>query len=171
MARHLDFEMSHTSERTMIYIWSTMMCGSCRNGILSAHWLHNLITNPFHREHSHYDRQVQWQGDYQTQPRALGVCRQAVKHHLLTFQSQIASSYGSTFAEAIARMAEFVQNNMNFIGLQRVDAQHSAIRVLDYACGPGTMTDVFLQHATELVGLDISQKMIERYNKTRSFYG
>ena len=63
-------------------------------------------------------------------------------------------------------MAEFVQNNMNFIGLQRVDAQHSAIRVLDYACGPGTMTDVFLQHATELVGLDISQKMIERYNKT-----
>lgn len=84
---------------------------------------------------------------------------------MLTGPSKIATTYGNTFAEAIAQIAKFVQDNMAFLGLERLDGKSDTkVRVLDYACGPGTMTSLFLDYATELVGLDISQNMISRYN-------
>lgn len=39
------------------------------------------------------------------------------------------------------------------------------VRVLDYACGPGTMTSAFHGHATEFVGVDLSENMVKAYNE------
>lgn len=39
------------------------------------------------------------------------------------------------------------------------------IRVLDYACGPGTITDILYSHANEFVGIDLSQGMVDEYNR------
>lgn len=39
------------------------------------------------------------------------------------------------------------------------------VRVLDYACGPGTITGAFLGRATEFVGVDVSENMVKVYNE------
>lgn len=39
------------------------------------------------------------------------------------------------------------------------------VRVLDYACGPGTITAILAGHATEFVGIDLSSKMVKAYNE------
>jgi SAM-dependent methyltransferase len=39
------------------------------------------------------------------------------------------------------------------------------IRVLDYACGPGTITDILYSHAHEFVGVDLAQGMVDEYNR------
>ena len=35
---------------------------------------------------------------------------------------------------------------------------------MDYACGPGTVTDALHAHATEFVGIDLSENMVKAYN-------
>lgn len=39
------------------------------------------------------------------------------------------------------------------------------VRVLDYACGPGTVTAVLQGYATEVVGVDVSENMVKAYNE------
>lgn len=39
------------------------------------------------------------------------------------------------------------------------------MRVLDYACGPGTITNILYSHANEFVGVDLSEGMVREYNK------
>ncbi|KAL9108883.1 MAG: hypothetical protein Q9227_006414 [Pyrenula ochraceoflavens] len=41
-------------------------------------------------------------------------------------------------------------------------------RILDYACGPGTMTTTFRPFASEIIGIDISANMTQRYNEVHS---
>jgi SAM-dependent methyltransferase len=43
-------------------------------------------------------------------------------------------------------------------------ASTSSVRVLDYACGPGTITNALAAHATEYIGIDISDGMVNAYN-------
>ena len=47
------------------------------------------------------------------------------------------------------------------------DTAHQ-FRVLDYACGPGLLTSIFRPYASEILGADLSEKMVERYNATYS---
>jgi SAM-dependent methyltransferase len=39
------------------------------------------------------------------------------------------------------------------------------VRVLDYACGPGTITSILQGHATEFIGVDLSANMVKTYNE------
>ncbi|KEF61888.1 uncharacterized protein A1O9_03460 [Exophiala aquamarina CBS 119918] len=39
-----------------------------------------------------------------------------------------------------------------------------SVRVLDYACGPGTITHALAGRATEYIGMDFSENMVKAYN-------
>lgn len=72
----------------------------------------------------------------------------------------------------IKLMSEFVVANHDWIGIESADlstssdanAQPKTVRVLDYACGPGTMTHALAGKATEYIGVDISENMVKAYN-------
>lgn len=50
-------------------------------------------------------------------------------------------------------------------GLTTATANARQIRVLDYACGPGTVTAILQGYATEFVGVDVSENMVRAYNE------
>lgn len=68
----------------------------------------------------------------------------------------------------------FILSNLEWIGVDFLDLSRTfekdgqgsrQIRVLDYACGPGTMTSALQGYATEFVGVDISEQMVKSYNE------
>ncbi|RMD43145.1 hypothetical protein DV735_g2014, partial [Chaetothyriales sp. CBS 134920] len=58
----------------------------------------------------------------------------------------------------IYKITAFLQANLSWIGIKPTD------RVLDYACGPGTLTAALGAHAAQCQGIDLSDKMVEAYN-------
>jgi ubiquinone/menaquinone biosynthesis C-methylase UbiE len=59
----------------------------------------------------------------------------------------------------------------------KIDPGFKAERILDFGCGPGRMVIPFARHAKEVVGMDVSQHMIEealkncaRYNITNASF-
>lgn len=74
--------------------------------------------------------------------------------------------------DLIKVMSDFIVANHDWIGVDfadlsassEADAQPKTVRVLDYACGPGTMTHALAGKATEYVGVDISENMVKAYN-------
>jgi len=71
---------------------------------------------------------------------------------------------------------EFIISNISLIGVDFVETSSTfeksdntstekTIRVLDYACGPGTITNILAGRATEFVGIDISPNMVNEYNQ------
>jgi SAM-dependent methyltransferase len=63
-------------------------------------------------------------------------------------------------------------SNLDWIGVDFVDpsvgfedAAARQVRVLDYACGPGTMTSALWGRASEFVGVDVSANMVMTYNE------
>lgn len=99
---------------------------------------------------------------------------------LLTVYSKTAATYNSEaqqqrFGDLINKITAFIHTNINWFGVPFLDPASNfedsksptgqkSIRVLDYACGPGTITAALAGYATEYVGLDISEKMVEQYN-------
>ena len=74
----------------------------------------------------------------------------------------------------ITEISEFISSSTAFIGISPVAGTHGTqhkprtevVRVLDYACGPGTVTNALLNYADEFIGIDLSENMIKAY-KTR----
>lgn len=74
----------------------------------------------------------------------------------------------------INAITEFILSNISWIGVDFVDPSVKferpgdsgarQVRVLDYACGPGTVTNALQSHATEFIGIDISENMVAAYN-------
>ncbi len=72
----------------------------------------------------------------------------------------------------INNMTSFILNNINWLGVPfnspastfESSTSRNSIRVLDYACGPGTITNALADHATEYIGVDISEGMLDAYN-------
>ncbi|RMZ81344.1 hypothetical protein DV738_g2143, partial [Chaetothyriales sp. CBS 135597] len=58
----------------------------------------------------------------------------------------------------VKQITAFLQSNISWIGIKPTD------RVLDYACGPGTMTGALGAYAAEFQGIDLSDNMVEAYN-------
>lgn len=63
--------------------------------------------------------------------------------------------------------------NISWIGVDFIDPAAAfekgndpakTVRVLDYACGPGTITQALAGRATEYIGLDLSENMVKAYN-------
>jgi SAM-dependent methyltransferase len=71
------------------------------------------------------------------------------------------------------KMTAFVLLNINWIGVPFNDVSstfepsstQTSVRVLDYACGPGTMTAALENRATEYCGIDLSDGMVNAYNE------
>ena len=94
----------------------------------------------------------------------------------LTTISQFAASYTSEQwqRDVINDITSFILSNINWIGVDFIppsssfekpkpSTQHS-VRVLDYACGPGTVTAALGSYASEYVGMDLSENMVKAYN-------
>jgi SAM-dependent methyltransferase len=74
----------------------------------------------------------------------------------------------------LSKIIAFIYANINWIGVDFVDpsmrfeatnpAQNKSVRVLDYACGPGTITHAIGNRATEYIGIDLSENMVQAYN-------
>ena len=73
----------------------------------------------------------------------------------------------------ISRTHAFILANINWIGVDFLDPSTEfqkdnpasrQVRVLDYACGPGTITGILHGYATEFVGVDLSENMVKAYN-------
>lgn len=68
----------------------------------------------------------------------------------------------------------FILSNINWIGVDFLDPSTASekdlstprqVRVLDYACGPGTITGILQEYVTEFVGVDLSENMVKEYNR------
>ena len=74
----------------------------------------------------------------------------------------------------VNRTHAFILSNVNWIGVDFLDPSTAFeedksasrhIRVLDYACGPGTITNILQGCVTEFVGIDLSENMVKEYNQ------
>lgn len=69
-------------------------------------------------------------------------------------------------------MTAFILANISWIGVDFLDPssafektqESKPVRVLDYACGPGTITNALAGRATEYIGVDLSENMVKAYN-------
>ena len=69
-------------------------------------------------------------------------------------------------------MTSLILSNINWLGVPfnspsttfESSPSHDPVRVLDYACGPGTITNALTDHATEYIGMDLSDGMVDAYN-------
>lgn len=66
--------------------------------------------------------------------------------------------------EMMAQLATFLSREADWLGLPSVSGGRP-VRVLDYACGPGTVTAILGGRATEWRGLDLSAEMCNAYNE------
>jgi len=95
--------------------------------------------------------------------------------------NKVAKTYNSEktqkdFGDLINKAHEFILSNISAIGVDFIEpsstfeksdepSTQKAVRVLDYACGPGTITNILAGRATEFVGLDLSPNMVNEYNE------
>ncbi|KAJ4536630.1 hypothetical protein HRR80_003538 [Exophiala dermatitidis] len=90
--------------------------------------------------------------------------------------NQSASSYTAEpwQRDMMNKITAFIQQHIEWIGVDFVDPGHEfeaatqgknkKVRVLDYACGPGSVTYALGARATEYVGIDLSENMVREYN-------
>ena len=57
----------------------------------------------------------------------------------------------------INQINEFISAHIDWMGIKSSD------RVLDYACGPGTITNALGSHASTYQGIDLSDNMVKAY--------
>ncbi|KZF20342.1 S-adenosyl-L-methionine-dependent methyltransferase [Xylona heveae TC161] len=74
--------------------------------------------------------------------------------------------------EGVAMIAEGVDGHRDWIGIDPSNVKNDqpshkrSIRLLDFACGPGIISQVLGPHVSQVRGIDVSEKMIEEYNKS-----
>jgi SAM-dependent methyltransferase len=94
--------------------------------------------------------------------------------------SKSAATYASEpwQKDLINRTHSFLLAHLSWLGVSFIDPSATfeaapptsttsatrQVRVLDYACGPGTITSILAGHATEFVGIDLSPNMATAYN-------
>ncbi|KAK5467978.1 hypothetical protein LTS15_000951 [Exophiala xenobiotica] len=105
----------------------------------------------------------------------------------LTWNRKSAATYTSEAwqKELLNKVTAFIQTHITFIGVPFLDPASifersddpdpdpshpqpqppRSVRVLDYACGPGTVTSALGAHATEYIGIDLSENMVAAYNQ------
>ncbi|KAJ0123706.1 methyltransferase-like protein [Diaporthe amygdali] len=85
-----------------------------------------------------------------------------------------AADYDAKHEKTIDEIARRIEARMALIGVEWIEDDSSdaegdtapgrAVRVLDYACGTGSMSRAFAPYTTQCVGIDLSEKMVEAYN-------
>ncbi|PLB50186.1 S-adenosyl-L-methionine-dependent methyltransferase [Aspergillus steynii IBT 23096] len=80
---------------------------------------------------------------------------------------KLSKTYKDDFSDAMAKMYRTVQERRLWASDTWTDTEAGKgkeIKVLEYACGPGTVSLALAPFATRVVGLDISDGMVEEYN-------
>ncbi|KAK7702244.1 hypothetical protein SLS64_009822 [Diaporthe eres] len=90
-----------------------------------------------------------------------------------------AADYDAKHEKTTAEIARRLEARRGLIGVEWLEEDDSsdeegvsttdaiparAVRVLDYACGTGSMSRAFAPYTTQCVGIDLSEKMVDMYN-------
>ena len=68
-----------------------------------------------------------------------------------------------------ASVAEYLQGNLDLFGLNQTTGNGDQnISLLDYACGTGVVSRALGPYVASIQGLDLSTKMVERYQELAS---
>ncbi|KAL4783361.1 S-adenosyl-L-methionine-dependent methyltransferase [Aspergillus varians] len=82
---------------------------------------------------------------------------------------KVASNHENDFGELINNVISELKSRRKWISPKLADTDASAgqgeVRLLDYACGAGTVSKALAPYVTQTIGLDLSAKMIDEYNK------
>ncbi|KAK9349891.1 S-adenosyl-L-methionine-dependent methyltransferase [Lipomyces doorenjongii] len=81
--------------------------------------------------------------------------------------NQIAATYDKDLDEGLKSLTEAVQARIDWIGVD----WNRPVKVLDYACGTGVISRALAPHVTELIGVDISEEMVAKYNANADALG
>ncbi|CAD6576097.1 MAG: hypothetical protein CYPHOPRED_005870 [Cyphobasidiales sp. Tagirdzhanova-0007] len=82
--------------------------------------------------------------------------------HNRAYFDKLAADYDTNpwQIEMTAKITAFIRDQLDFIGCNWAQP----IRLLDYACGSGMVTKALSTKIQEAIGLDVSSKMVDRYN-------
>ncbi|KAL3431423.1 S-adenosyl-L-methionine-dependent methyltransferase [Aspergillus tetrazonus] len=85
---------------------------------------------------------------------------------------KVASSHQNDFGELINMVIAELRSARGWISpmlanssLSTDPAARDEVRLLDYACGAGTVSKALAPYATQTIGLDLSANMLSEYNK------
>ncbi|RJE24221.1 Methyltransferase domain protein [Aspergillus sclerotialis] len=84
---------------------------------------------------------------------------------------KVASDHQNDFGELINTVITELKSRRGWISPKLTDAPNTdpaasdAVRLLDYACGAGTVSKALAPYATQTTGLDLSANMVSEYNK------
>ncbi|KIX08683.1 uncharacterized protein Z518_03340 [Rhinocladiella mackenziei CBS 650.93] len=90
--------------------------------------------------------------------------REHFDKHAIDHQREFADLIQATIEEFQSRRFWISNKWVGALDSGTGDQQHD-IRLLDYACGSGTASRALAHFVTQAVGLDLSQNMVEQYNK------
>ncbi|OAL37800.1 hypothetical protein AYO20_02977 [Fonsecaea nubica] len=122
-----------------------------------------------HHHHHHHDAP---DGDESLRPDNEAFT-EANRAHWNNFASRYTSEEWQR--DLLNKVTAFIHQHVNWIGVDFIDPSATfetqspssakrQVRVLDYACGPGTITHALAARATEYVGIDLSENMVKAYN-------
>ncbi|KAL8686776.1 MAG: hypothetical protein Q9218_006875, partial [Villophora microphyllina] len=66
--------------------------------------------------------------------------------------------------QLIKQITEDIQSHAQWLGLRERDKKDESLRLLDYACGPGTISMALHPYITSATGIDIAPGMVSEYN-------
>ncbi|KAJ5935034.1 hypothetical protein N7466_004581 [Penicillium verhagenii] len=86
---------------------------------------------------------------------------------------QLAVSYQDRFADSMKMLSEQTLQNRLWISDQWKDtvSQDQDIRMLEYACGPGMISMTLAPFLTQVIGIDVSDNMVEQFNHNSGLLG
>ncbi|OAL48127.1 S-adenosyl-L-methionine-dependent methyltransferase [Pyrenochaeta sp. DS3sAY3a] len=73
-------------------------------------------------------------------------------------------------------LAAVILSNLDFVGMDWARSRDGSspgndIKMLDYACGPGFLSEIFGPYVSSICAIDASPIMIEKYNAKQSNFG
>ncbi|KAF9885170.1 hypothetical protein FE257_000619 [Aspergillus nanangensis] len=78
----------------------------------------------------------------------------------------MAKSYNTDFADALKLLYREVQSRRQWASNTWTDTgAEQEVKMLEYACGPGTVSLALAPFVSKVVGLDVSEGMVNEYNK------
>ncbi|KAL3481920.1 S-adenosyl-L-methionine-dependent methyltransferase [Aspergillus californicus] len=79
---------------------------------------------------------------------------------------KVASNHQADFGDLIQTAIRELEARRHWISSRWTDTDtDSQIRLLDYACGAGTVSKALAPYVTQAIGLDLSENMVAEYNK------
>ncbi|OBT79948.1 hypothetical protein VF21_01626 [Pseudogymnoascus sp. 05NY08] len=82
-----------------------------------------------------------------------------------------ASTYDTKHAATLSDLTRSLRASLPFLAPFPSDPSTTPFKLLDYACGTGTITKALSEHCSRVIGIDVSPGMVAAYNTTASNQG